>query len=257
MIGRLRRVPDRVWRLAILLLAFGLRAYRLNDQSLWFDESFTWWVGAALPWADLWPALLPFGAYTPLFYLLMRGVAAVGQSEYILRFPALFFGVLLIPVVERIGRRLGGPAVGRLAALLVAINPFSIWYAQDARMYTMASFFVLVAMDGFMRAIDGKGWRRSMVGAGAAYFTHYVTLFIAYIQLVWWLPRFRRSLPAFRRWFGSHLLAALPLLPWLAMYFSQPVRGLAIGWIPVPSPMAPYSRSGILSAATLTPGRRS
>ena len=239
MIDRLHRVPDRTWTLAILLLAFGLRVYHLGNQSLWFDESFTWWVGAVLPSAELWPSLLPFGAYTPLFYLLMRGVAAIGQSEYVLRFPAVFFGVLLIPVVDRIGRRVGGVTVGRLAALLVAINPFSIWYSQDARMYTMASFFVLVAMDGFMRAIDGRGWRRSIVGAGAAYFTHYVTLFVVYIQLVWWLPRFRRQLPAFRRWFGSHWLAVLPLAPWLALYFSQPVRGLAITWIPAPSLLAP------------------
>lgn len=235
----LKRVPDRVWTPAILLLALALRVYRLGEQSLWFDESFTWWVGAVLPWADLWPALLPFGAYTPLFYLLMRGVALIGQSEYLLRFPAVFFGVATIPLVERIGRRVGGPSAGRLAALFIAIDPFSVWYAQDARMYTMVAFFTLIAMDGFMRAIEGKSWRRSIVGAGAAYFTHYVTLFIVYIQLVWWLPRFRRNLPVFRRWFVSHLIAALPLVPWLALYLSQPVRGLAITWIPQPSPIAP------------------
>ena len=234
-----RRVPDQAWTLAILLLAFALRVHLLGDYSLWFDESFTWWVSARLTWADLWPSLLPFGAYTPMFYLLMRGVAAIGQGEFVLRFPAVFFGVLQIPVVERLGRRVGGVVIGRLAALFVAINPFSVWYSQDARMYTMASFFVLVAMDGFMRAVDGKGWRRSIVGAGAAYLTHYVTLFIVYIQLVWWLPRFRRQLPLFRRWYGSHMLAFLPLVPWLMLYFSQPVRGLAISWIPAPSPLVP------------------
>ena len=233
------RNPD-LWLVAILLLGCALRVYRLGDQSLWFDEAFTWWASAVVPWRDFVPFLLPYGAYTPTFYLLMRGVALVGQSEYLLRFPALVFGVLSTPLIDRVGRRMGGARVGRLAALLLAINPLSIWWSKDARMYTMASFFALAATDGFIRAIDGRGWRRSIVGAMGAYLTLYVTLFVGYIQLMWWLPRFRQQARVFRSWFGSHVLAALPLAPWLVMYLAQPVRGLAaVRWIPTPSLLAP------------------
>ncbi len=233
---RLSDWPRSAPVVAILLLALALRVYRLADQSLWFDEAFTWWASAVVPWPDFISFLLPFAAYTPPFYLLTRLIALVGTSEYLFRFLAVFFSVLSVPLLERVGRRIGGPRVGRIAALLFAINPFAIWYAQDARMYSMAGFFALVAMDGFMRAVDGKGWRRLIVGAMAGYATLYLTMFVGYIQLMWWLPRLRRQAALFRQWFGANAIAALPLVPWLLMYLAQPLRGFAaVGWIPRPA----------------------
>jgi mannosyltransferase len=228
------------WQIyAIILVALAVRVYRLADQSFWFDETFTWWTSAVVPWPDFIPFLLPYAAYTPPFYLLTRLIALLGTSEYLFRFLAVFFSVLSVPLVERVGRRVGGARVGTIAALLFAVNPFAVWYAQDARMYTMAAFFALLTMDGFMRAIEGRGWRRMIIGALAGYATLYLTMFTGYIQLMWWLPHFRRQAMLFRQWFGANLIAALPLVPWLLMYLAQPLRGFAaVGWIPHPSPWA-------------------
>jgi mannosyltransferase len=223
----------------IVLLALALRVYRLADHSFWFDETFTWWTSAVVPWPDFIPFLLPYAAYTPPFYLLTRVVALFGTSEYLFRFPAVFFSVLSVPLLARVGRRVGGARVGSIAALLFAINPFAIWYAQDARMYTMAAFFALLTMDGFMCAIDGKGWRRMIIGAMAGYATLYLTMFTGYIQLMWWLPRLRHQAELFRQWFGANVIAVLPLVPWLLLYLAQPLRGFAaVGWIPRPTPWA-------------------
>lgn len=238
-LNRVRAVPDLVWTLAIILIGFGLRVYRLGDQSLWFDEAFTWWTSAVVPPQDFVPFLLPFGAYTPAYYLITRGVTAIGSSEYLLRFPSVIFGVLAIPLIERVARRMGGQTVARVAALLLAVNPFHIWYSQDARMYTLAGLGVLAAMDGFMHALMGRGWRRMILAASLAYVTHYVTLFLGYSQLLWWLPRFRRQIQPFRRWFASNFIAALPLIAWELLYLLQAQRGLAIGWIPHSTLAAP------------------
>lgn len=233
---KVRAVPDRVWTLAIILIAFGLRVDRLGDQSLWFDESLSWWVATT----DIPGFLLPYGAYTPLYYLLVGGTAFIGTSEYWLRCPSVAFSVLSVVLIERVGRRAGGPRVGRLAALLLAMNPFSVWYAQDARMYALVTFGVLLAMDGFMRGVEGRGWRRLCVGAALAYFTHTIALLLVYVQLVWWLPRVRRQARQFRRWFGAQVLAALPLVPWQIWHLLQPVQGLAaVTWIPTPPVIAP------------------
>ena len=244
------KAGDRWWLLAIALLAFGLRMYQLGDHSLWFDETLSYWVATT----DIPGFLLPYGAYTPLYYLLIGGVSFIGKSEYLLRFPSVFFSVLSVVMIERVGRRAGGPRAGRLAALLLAINPFNLWYAQDARMYAMTSFFVLLAMDGFMRGVEGRGWRRMIIGAAGAYFTHTISLFIVYVQFIWWLPRFRRQVPLFRRWFGAHAIAALPLVPWLAWHFMQPIQGLAaVAWIPTPSLFAPlWTAWNFISADTDT-----
>ncbi len=227
---------SQFWTLIIILIGFGLRVYRLGDQSLWFDESLSWWVATT----DIPGFLLPYGAYTPLYYLLVGGVTYIGASEFLLRFPSVVFSVLSIVLIERVGRRVGGPQVGRLAAILLAINPFSIWYAQDARMYALVTFGALLAMDGFMRGVEGRSWRRMCLGAALAYFTQTIALFLVYVQLVWWLPRVRRQAYLFRRWFGAQLLAALPLAPWQIWHLLQPVQGLAaVTWIPTPSVIAP------------------
>jgi len=233
---KVRAIPDRAWTLAIILIAFGLRVYRLGDQSLWFDESLSWWVATT----DIPGFLLPYGAYTPLYYLLVGGVTYIGASEFLLRFPSVVFSVLSVVLMERVGRRVGGPLVGRLAAVFLAINPFSIWYAQDARMYALVTFSALLAMNGFMHGVDGRGWRRMSVGAALAYFTHTIALFLVYVQLIWWLPRVRRQGNLFRQWFGAQLLAALPLVPWQIWHLLQPVQGLAaVTWIPAPAVIAP------------------
>jgi mannosyltransferase len=220
----------------VVLLAFALRVYQLVDHSLWFDETLSWWVATT----DIPGFLLPYGAYTPLYYFLVGAVSFLGKSEFLLRFASVFFGVLAVVMIERVGRRVGGERVGLLAALLLAINPFAIWFAQDARMYAMVPFFVLVAMDGFMRATEGRGWRRMIVGSAGSYFTHTISLFIVYVQLIWWLPRFKRQIGLFRRWAAAQLIAAVPLILWEIWHFMQPMRGVAaVTWIPAPSPLAP------------------
>ena len=233
---RLSDWPRSAPVVAILLLALALRVYRLADQSLWFDETLSWWVATT----DIPGFLLPYGAYTPLYYFLIGAVSFLGKSEFLLRFASVFFGVLSVVMIERVGRRVGGERVGLLAALLLAINPFAIWFAQDARMYAMVPFFVLVAMDGFMRATEGRGWQRMIVGSAGAYFTHTISLFIVYVQLVWWLPRLKQQIGLFRRWALAQLAAAVPLILWEIWHFMQPVQGLAaVTWIPSPSVLAP------------------
>ncbi len=222
--------------LGITALALALRVYQLVGHSLWFDEALSWWVATT----DIPAFLLPYGAYTPLYYLLIGAVSFLGKSEFLLRFPSVFFGVLSVVMIYRIGRRVGGERVGLLAALLLAINPFAVWFAQDARMYAMTPFFVLVAMDGFMRAAEGRGWRRMIVGAAAAYFTQTISLFIVYVQLLWLLARFKMRAQLFRRWIVAQLIAAVPLILWELWHFMQPVQGVAaVTWIPTPSPIAP------------------
>ncbi len=225
------------WQIyGIVLLAVALRVYHLADQSLWFDETLSWWVATT----DIPGFLLPYGAYTPLYYFVIGAVSFLGKSEFLLRFPSVFWGVLSVVMIERVGRRVGGVRVGWLAALFLALNPFAIWFAQDARMYAMAPFFVLVTMDGFMRGMEGRGWRRMIFGAAAAYFTHTISLFLVYVQLIWWLPRFRRQLWLFRRWAVAQLLAAVPLMLWEIWHLTQPLQGLAaVTWIPTPSVLAP------------------
>jgi hypothetical protein len=58
---------DLVWAIAILLLAFLLRALMLGGPSLWNDEAFTWKF-MRLDWGNAVTALLNDGVHPPFYF---------------------------------------------------------------------------------------------------------------------------------------------------------------------------------------------
>lgn len=133
LLAKLSQVPDPVWIGLILLIALALRLYQLGEQSLWFDETHSWFQ-TTLPLRDCLKDIAP---YPPLYYILMRPVALIGRSEFWLRFSSVATGVVGVAITYRAGRQLEGRRLGLLAALLCALNPFHLWYSQEFRYYAL------------------------------------------------------------------------------------------------------------------------
>ena len=132
------RAGVRQWGLVmvVLVIAAGLRFYRLDAQSFWNDE------GNSARIAERSLTLITEGAagdiHPPLYYYLLhvwRGV--FGASEFALRSLSAVLGVLLVWLTYLIARRVFDHGVGVAAALIAAINPFQIYYSQEARMYLL------------------------------------------------------------------------------------------------------------------------
>ena len=130
-----RSLPRALSLLVIILLAFGLRVYHLDAQSLWYDEGVTADVaqrsiGELTRWTanDIQP---------PLYYYTVAAWGQVaGWREWSLRFPSAFFGVLTVPLLAVLAKRLiRRSSAGWLAALLAAVHPLLLYYSQEARMY--------------------------------------------------------------------------------------------------------------------------
>lgn len=143
---------------AISLLALALRLHNLTYHSLWFDEAIS------VRWArsDV-PTILAVGfqlvedRLPPLYYLLLHGwVRLAGDGEMALRLPSVLLGVALVPLLYAVGARLFGRSVGVLAALLAALNPFLIWYAQEARMYALAALWAGLGVACFLNALTAS-----------------------------------------------------------------------------------------------------
>jgi uncharacterized membrane protein len=223
----------------VTLLAAALRLVGLGSKSFWFDECFTYTVTLA-PLKNSLEALLVAGIYSPLYFLLLRPTTALaGTSEYAFRFLSAAFGLLSVPVIYHLGRRLAGPSVGATAALLLAMCPFHIWYSQDARTYAPMLFFSLVAMGRFVLLLRGhRRWGSFALYSGLAYLMHYAAFSLLYVQLIHLLPRLRQG-RLLRRWFLAQAVAAAPLVPWLALYAVRGIRPAGLDWIPRPSLLAP------------------
>jgi len=211
--------------LLLILLAFALRLYRLDYQSLRGDESFTIWFSAH-SWSWLLPNIANVEPNPPLYYFLLHyWMQALGQSEFATRLLSLLFGVLSVPVVYLLGKSLGQPAAGVLSAFLMAINPFQIWHAQDVRNYTIWPVLSMAALIFLLHALqEGKmrywaGWLGMTL---LSLYIHYYDLFMLLFQNLfflillstgWGLRSSRRRL--LLMWLVIQVVLAIMYVPWL------------------------------------------
>lgn len=215
--------------LALTLLAFALRVYRLGAQSLWFDEAFS--VDYARQGLSAWLAgqttvqgITVVELHPPLYFALLKGwMALAGDGEFAVRFGSLFCGVLLVPLAFVVGRRLFSARTGLLAALLTALSPFLVYYSQEARPYIQPTFFAFLAFYIFLRALrltDGddrwRTWALYAIATLVAVNLHYYAALATAAQGLYLLLHCRTLRAQLFRWLVAVLaVAALyaPLLP--------------------------------------------
>jgi uncharacterized membrane protein len=126
-----------VWvLLGILVLAAFLRLYKIDAQSLWYDE------GNSARIAERSLQLIVEGAagdiHPPLYYIVLKyWRAAFGEGEAALRSLSALAGVLTVLFAYLIGRDLFRRRIGLIASFLYAVMPFAVYYGQEARMYAL------------------------------------------------------------------------------------------------------------------------
>lgn len=129
--------------LFILWLALALPLLRFN-LSVWSDEATSVWFGR-WPLSQLFTRLCdphPVG-----YYVALKAWLSLGEQEWWLRWPSLAAAVLAVALTYRLAREMRlGERTAVLAALLLAISPLQLWYAAEARMYTLAAALALLAV---------------------------------------------------------------------------------------------------------------
>jgi len=214
--------------LAILLLAFGLRFYRLDAQSLWNDEG----TSVAVAQRDL--ATITRDAahdiHPPLYYWLLSGwLRLLGRSEAAVRSLSALLGVVLVALTYLLSRWLGGRWLGLLAALLAAANPFQVYYSQEARMYVLLAVFATGTMLALVRLVERTslpGFALLVLLEVAGLYTHYSfasVILAANLSYALWLvlTRQRASGRQVWRWTLSQITVLLLYLPWLPTALRQ------------------------------------
>ena len=148
----------------LTLLALLLRVARLDFQPLWWDEGYSVWF-AHHPLAEM-MRLTALDIHPPLYYALLSGWSKLfGLAPAALRLLSVTFGVLAVPVAYIVGKWLAGRRGGLVAALLLAINPFHVYYSQEIRMYGLMVLWSLLAIGFAARAlgiggrVESGGWR--------------------------------------------------------------------------------------------------
>jgi mannosyltransferase len=224
--GRLR--AGKLILLCLVLLAFGLRLYHLDFQSLWRDE-----VDAILfahrDISGLVSLLQTPGHNGPLYYVVLHcWVGLVGDREFSVRYLSLVCGVLAVPILYLLGRRWVGENGGLIAALLCATSPFLVWYAQEGKMYTLLFLLSMLSTHVYLLALErnrGYLWVTYLILVAVSLYVHLLAVLIVPFHLLLFLitwPRYRR---AWKSWLATFLILTLPYFPlarWEIPLFVQP-----------------------------------
>jgi uncharacterized membrane protein len=163
----------------LVLISFVLGIYNLGGREFWLDEALSANV-SGLGWAGATAHLRssPF-EHPPLYFLTLNvWQKLAGTTEFALRFFSLVWGVLFIPLLYAVIRRLASERVALLAALLASISPFMVAYSQEARMYTMLPFLALLALLTFWNGLEREDqpawWLAYLAVMTLGAFTHYL-----------------------------------------------------------------------------------
>lgn len=262
-----RRSAQAGWMLLvalILLLAAGLRFWRIDAQSLWYDEG-----NSAYAATQSTPQIIAAAArdiHPPAYYLLLAGWEDLtGHSELALRMLSALASVLTVALTYALGTHLFERPTGALAALLVAINPFQVWYAQEARMYALlallsaASVWLTAAVLTLPAEMSTGRFRPRraaliltayiLVNAAGLY-THYTFPFVLLAEslaFLIWLAGRQRRLHGLLTWAALQIATLALYAPWLPTAIHQITT-----WPRIPAPPVGLEQIGATIAYGLT-----
>ncbi len=224
-----RGMMNRKWALTlVLLLAFALRLFRLDAQSLWWDEGISLHL-ATSGWAEI-VADRAVNIHPPLYFFGLKIWAMlVGTTPFAARYSSVLASLLQVTAVYTFLRRLlpsskNSRIAAGLAAVFAAISPLSVIYGQETRVYAFLPLIYL-AFIGFTHRLtrpapvkSGRPFLWLGMAEWIGLHLHYVTIFAIAYTGVWALAAFyrRRRWRDLRRWLGMQAAVGLASLPWLA-----------------------------------------
>lgn len=210
---------------AITVVGLGLRV-ALGNQSPFGDELFTYdETRGSL--ADVFDGMDRNEVNPPLYYLLAWASQHLGSSASWLRLPSLIAGAALIPLVYALGRRASGVPAGLIAAALVALSPFALFYSTEARAYSLAMMLSAASALLLLRALERRSaaaWAAYGAVVCAAMYTHYTLVFVIAVQAIWALWAHRERWRALVMVYATAAVAYAPWVPSLLEQRDDPLK---------------------------------
>ena len=225
--------PGRRWlRYEVLpaagltLLAAVVRFLGLTRQSIWVDESITIAYAGIFKGMTLERFLVnlqgPFHALT--LFLWSR---LFGAHEFALRSLSALCATATVPLLIWALGPLRRRGTTLIAAALLAVSPFHLWYAQEIRNYAFVIFFVVLSMGAFLRLLRGeRRWWPLYTAAGVLGLLSNLSFAFLLVTQAWILLTRRKEIGS-SLWKGfalSWIATLLVLSPWMAQFWQRHVE---------------------------------
>ncbi len=234
--------------IGLLLIAFGLRIFRLDAQSLWWDEGISLHLATS--------SLVEIVAdrinniHPPLYFFILKiWLQLTGINPFSARYLSALASWLQVALLFAILRRwFGGRGRGSVTAwvggVLLTFSAVAIIYGQEIRVYAFLPlvFLALLAITQQLLKLETTyshaNWR---LYAGLSFVTwiglhlHYIAAFLVVYVILWAaIVLLRKRLwGAVWRWLVTYVLVGIASLPWFGallwnldgQFRQKPTRG--------------------------------
>jgi uncharacterized membrane protein len=236
---------------AVLLLGIWFRLVNLDGKLYWHDEAYTSLRIAGYTHAEVYQQAFngePIDAgalqkyqhpnsekgvldtlrtlaiddaqHPPLYYLLVRlWVQLWGSSPAAVRSLSVVAGLAVLPLVYWLCRELFvTPLIGWIAVALIAVSPFHVLYAQEAREYALWTALIVLSSGALLRALRLQTWQSWSIYSVTLLLGLYTYLFTGLVAIghgVYVGLRERRINRVTLACLLSLLLAFAAFAPWL------------------------------------------
>ena len=186
--------------------------------------------------------------HSPLYYLMARfWLQATGNSIFNIRLLSALISLLAFPAMYWLTQELfNSKLVSWVAVCLIAISPFHVLYAQEAREYSLWTVSILVSSAALLWAIRKKTilpWITYAATVSLGLYTHPFSAFVFTGHGIYVLvsESFRLN-KAFKNYIFSSCLGILLFVPWLLVvianfsnlvYNTHHVNRIAKGFLPI------------------------
>ena len=220
--------------LIILLIAFALRVFQLDAQSLWWDEGISLNLATSSIveiWVNRAQRLHP-----PGYFILLKGwLSLVGVSPFTGRYLSVLASWVQVTAVYTTTRywfakHPHGKWIVWISTLLITLSPLSIIYGQEARVYALLPLIYLAMLFAALKIVSSS--KNASTGSLAKWWIvlgvfewfgahlHYITFLIVAIVNVWLLWHiFRQKRGLWKPWLITHIAVVLASLPWFVSVF--------------------------------------
>jgi Dolichyl-phosphate-mannose-protein mannosyltransferase len=160
--------------------------FRLGARGLWGDEI----------WEASWPQQQPLAQTfqrfqappdLPLHFMLVQLSTDIGSSEFWVRLPSALLGAGTVLFVFLLARDTFGTATGLVCSVLLAMAPYHVWYAQEARPYIGLTCYSVATLYFFCLILRRRSWAAGVGFAVATtlnIYNHLFGLFPLLIEVV-------------------------------------------------------------------------
>ncbi len=229
--------------ISILLVAIVLRLYHIDYQSVWVDELHTLIeANPSISFSEMLKTLVIAEPQPPLYFILNKTLFTIFSYDTLTtRLFSAITGVFGILAIYFLGKEIMNRKVGIIAALLLSVNYFHIYYSQEARMYSMFFLTTTLSFLFLTKFIKNPSLKVAFIHAIFAalmIYSHFFGLFALFAQYIILLFFTIKPFDITRKkMFLFSLLSGLTTLiifiPTLNFFVEASKRTTI--WIPVPS----------------------